>query len=236
MAQDFAARVRSILEQRKLSIAELATNAELDASLVSRLLTETESTRREPRLEHVLAIARALGMVPRELVVGTSAEQLLGEWVPRTEFEAESKLRTEAQTEAATLRTDLAGARSEAATLKGTVEQLSGELTVAARRLADAEATSRREMTALRVAKGAAESKLAAAVAERDQALAFANQNYAAWANARSQILQLQREVASANGSAAAGWITALVGTVGGAIIGSAATAPTRSTKSRRRA
>jgi hypothetical protein len=57
----------------------------------------------------------------------------------------------------------------------------------------------------------------------RDRALAVAQQNYQAWANARSQILQLHREVADAKGSANAGWVAALVGTVGGAILGSAA-------------
>jgi transcriptional regulator with XRE-family HTH domain len=234
MASDsFAQRVRALLDARKMTLAELAASAELDASLVSRLLSETENTRREPRLEHCLAIARVLEMAPRELVGGTSAEPLLGEWIPRGELEAESKLRSEAQTDAATLRTDLAGARGEVAALKAAVEQVSAELAAAVRRHADTEAASRRELTTLRVGKDAAESKLASAIAERDQALALAAQNYTAWANARSQILQLQREVASANGTAAAGWITALVGTIGGAILGAAAAEPARPARRR---
>ena len=40
-------------------------------------------------------------IAPRELVLGTTAEVLLGEWVPRAEFEEESKARSAAQTEAA---------------------------------------------------------------------------------------------------------------------------------------
>jgi transcriptional regulator with XRE-family HTH domain len=211
----FARRVRDLLDARKHSIAELAERAELAASLVSKLLTDTDASRREPRLEHVLAIARALEIAPRELVLGTTAEALLGEWVPRAEFDEESKARSAAQTEAAQLRTELAGARSE-----------SQEVTTVTRRLGDVEANARREHTALRVARESSEARLASALVERDRALAIAQQNYQAWANARSQILQLQREVTEAKGSASAGWVAALVGTVGGAILAAAAAEP----------
>jgi transcriptional regulator with XRE-family HTH domain len=236
-ADSFVRRVREILDAKRLTIAELAERAELAASLVSKLLTETDATRREPRLEHVLAIARALELAPRELVLGTTAETILGEWVPRTEFEEESKARSAAQTEAAQLRTELAGVRSEANALRSTVDQLSQEVATATRRLGDVESAARKEQTALRVAREAAEAKLAAAIVERDRALALAQQNYQAWANARSQILQLQREVVDAKGSASAGWLAALVGTVGGAILGAAAAepaAPVASTPRRR--
>jgi transcriptional regulator with XRE-family HTH domain len=222
----FARRVRDLLDARKHSIAELAERAELAASLVSKLLTDTDASRREPRLEHVLAIARALEIAPRELVLGTTAEALLGEWVPRAEFDEESKARSAAQTEAAQLRTELAGARSESASLRSTVDQLSQEVTTVTRRLGDVEANARREHTALRVARESSEARLASALVERDRALAIAQQNYQAWANARSQILQLQREVTEAKGSASAGWVAALVGTVGGAILAAAAAEP----------
>jgi len=222
----FAHRIRELLDAKKQTIADLADRAELAASLVSKLLTETDAARREPRLEHVLAIARALEVAPRELVLGTTAELLLGEWVPRREFDEESKARSEAQTEAAQLRTELAGARSEVLALKTGVDQLSQEVTAATRRLSDVEAAARREQTTLRVARESADAKLASALVERDHALALAQQNYQAWANARSQILQMQREVAAAKGSASAGWIAALVGTVGGAILGAAAAEP----------
>jgi transcriptional regulator with XRE-family HTH domain len=223
----FARRIRDILEAKHLTIAELAERAELAASLVSKLLTETDAARREPRLEHVLAIARALEAAPRDLVLGTPAESLLGEWLPRDEFEAESKARSLSQTEAAQLRTELAGARSEAGALRSTVDQLSQEVATATRRIADVEVATRREVARLRVACESTEAKLAAALVERDRALAVAQQNYQAWANARSQMLQLQREVADAKGSASAGWMAALIGTVGGAILGAAAAEPT---------
>lgn len=231
----FARRVRELLDARKQSIAELAERAELAASLVSKLLTDTDATRREPRLEHVLTIARALETAPRELVLGTNAEALLGEWVPRAEFDEESKARSAAQTEAAQLRTEFAGARSESASLRSMVDQVSREVTTATQRLTDVEANARRAHTTLRVARESAEARLASALVERDRALAIAQQNYQAWANARSQLLQLQREVTEAKGSASAGWVAALVGTVGGAILGAAAVEPSAPVASARR-
>jgi transcriptional regulator with XRE-family HTH domain len=225
--ETFARRVRDLLDAKKQTIAELAERAELAASLVSKLLTETDAARREPRLEHVLAIARALEVPPRELVLGTTAETLIGEWVPRSEFDQESRARGAAQTEAAQLRTELAGACSEVLALKASVDQLSNEVTSATRRLGDVEAAARREQTTLRVARESAEAKLASALVETNRALGTAQQNYQAWANARSQVLQLQRAVAEAKGSASAGWVAALVGTVGGAILGAAAAEPT---------
>lgn len=227
----FAQRVRGLLDDRKQPLAELAERAELAASLVSKLLTDTEAARREPRLEHILAIARALELPPRELVAGTTAEPLLSEWLPRTELEEESKARTIAQSEAATLRTELAGARTEVQAMKTSVDQVSQELAAATRRTGDVEATARRE----RVTRETAEAKLASALVERDGALEIARQNYQAWANARSYLLQLQREVAEAKGSASAGWMAALVGTVGGAILGAAAAEPAASVASRAR-
>jgi transcriptional regulator with XRE-family HTH domain len=82
----FARRVREHLVSRNLTIAALAERAELAPSLVSKLLTETDAARREPTLEHVLSIARSLEISPGELVAGTGAERLLGQWVLRTEF------------------------------------------------------------------------------------------------------------------------------------------------------
>lgn len=222
----FGRRVRELIDKAGLTIAELGERTELAPSLVSKLLTETDAARREPRLEHVLAIARALELPPRELVLGTGAESLLSEWVPRAEFDAESTARAQAQSEAASLRTELAGVRSEASTQRATVDQVSRDLASTTQRLAEVEAASLGELATLRVARESAEAKLAAALAERDRALELARQNYQAWANARSHVLQLQREVADARGTATVGWITALIGTVGGAILGAAAAEP----------
>lgn len=225
-AASFARRVRACLEERKQSLAELAELAELAPSLVSKLLTDTDAARREPRLEHVLAIARALEITPRELVLGTSAESILSDWIPRAELEEESKARSAAQAESARLRTELAGARSEVNSLRSSVDHLSEEAATITRRLGEVEASARRERTAILTARDSAKAKLEAALSERDQAIDQAWQNYRAWANARSYLLQLQREVAEAKGAASIGWLAALVGTVGGVIVGAAAAEP----------
>ncbi len=227
----FARRVRDLLEGKRVSLSELAEKSELAPSLVSKLLTETESARREPRLEHVLVIARVLEMPPGELVAGTDAESLLGEWVPRTEFEAESKARITAQADSAKLRTELAGTTAEAKALRNNVEQLSRSLDDATKKLAEVEARARREAGTLRVARDAAESKFQAAMTERDQAWEQARTNYLAWANANSRVQHLQRELVEAK---EVGWLKTLVGTVGGAIVGAAAADPGTSSAPRR--
>lgn len=219
----FARRVRELLEQRKLMLAELAERAELPPSVVSKLLTDTDASRREPRLEHILGIARALELQPRELVIGTDAEGILGDWVPRTEFEAESTARGLAQTQAATLRTELAGTRQEAQALQESVNRLTEELASVTHRLGDVEDAARRERTKLRVACEAAEAKCAAAVIERDNALARAHESEQAWTNLRSRVQQLQREVAAAKES---GWLKAFLGAAGGLALGAAAAEP----------
>lgn len=212
----FAARVREIMTQRGINSAVLATRAELTPSLMSRLTTENLSTRRDPQIEHILALARGLEMAPAELVAGTEAEPILGQWIPRDEFEKEVQARNQAQKEASELRTELAGTRSELITLRNELEQMGQEVTKASQRAAEAEASARRELPALRAAKGAAEAKLAQALAERDQAQEAANQNYRAWANAHSQALNLQRQVANADGKAV---ILGLIGTAIGAMV-----------------
>jgi transcriptional regulator with XRE-family HTH domain len=226
----FADRVRELLAASGRTITQLADDAELAPSLVSKLLTETETSRREPRLEHVLAIARALGAHPREVVLGTTAEPLLGEYLPRDEFDKECAARSEAQAAASEIRMELAGARSELVDLKGTLDRAVEELRVVKRRAADVEAAADRERHAAKAALAASEGKRASAIAEYQRIRGLANQNYAAWANAKSMIALLQRELTSlrqqvtkANGEASAAWVAALIGTVGGAVLGHAA-------------
>ena len=215
-SSSFATRVREVMTQKGLSSATLAQRAELTPSLLSRLTTENLSTRRDPQIEHILALARGLEVAPAELVADTEAEPILGQWIPREEFMKEVQTRNEAQAEASELRTELAGVRSELKSLTTELEQMSQEVTKASQRAADAEASARRELPALRAAKGAAEAKLAQAIAERDQAQEAANQNYRAWANAHSQALNLQRQVANADGKAV---ILGLIGTAVGAMV-----------------
>lgn len=215
----FASRVREVMGQRGFTSAVLAKKAELTPSLLSRLITDTDSARREPQIEHILALARGLELAPAELVAGTDAEQVLGQWIPREEFEKEVLARHEAQEEASALRTDLAGVRSELKSLSAELEQMSQEAAKASQR----EVEARKEQASLRTAKDAAEARLGVAVQERDQALQLARRNYDAWSQAQTWILHLKRQVDEAKGAA---WISGLFGAGVGAILANAATDP----------
>jgi transcriptional regulator with XRE-family HTH domain len=214
--ESFSKRVRTLAESKKLTQSELAQRAELDGSLVSKLLTDTDASRREPRIEHIISLARALEVTPRELVAGTTAEVVLGEWVPRRELEDESKSRAQAQARVTNLETDLAAANAEVRVLKVEVSSVT-------KRLGELEAAAGRQIAELRVAHQVAEAKLAAALSERDHAVRVATQGQAALATAKSHLLQAQRELTAARGSASAGWITAFIGTLGGIALGAAA-------------
>lgn len=215
----FASRVREVMSQRGVTSAVLAKSASLTPSLLSRLITETESARRDPQIEHILALARGLEMAPAELVAGTEAEQVLGQWIPRSELEKEVQARLQAQAEAMELRVDLVGLRSELKSLSQELEQMTQEAAKASMR----EVEARREQAGLRSAKDSAEARLAAAVQERDQAMQMARRNYDAWSQAQAWILHLKRQVDESKGAA---WISGLVGAGVGAILANAASEP----------
>lgn len=215
----FASQVREVMGQRGITSAVLAKSAELTPSLLSRLITETESARRDPQIEQILAIARGLQMAPAELVAGTEAEQILGQWIPRVELEKEVQARLQAQAEAMELRVDQAGLRSELKSLSKELEQMTQEAAKASMR----EVEARREQAGLRSAKDSAEARLAAAVQERDQAMQIARRNYEAWSAAQTAILHLKRQV---DESKSAAWISGLVGAGLGAILANSASEP----------
>lgn len=219
----FAERVRERASALSLTLADLAERAELAPSLLSKLLTETEAVRREPRLEHVLALARALGVAAPELVAGTSAERLLGEWVPRGQYDEETRARGAAQAEAAVLRTELAGAAGEALALRGSIEELNQALVSMTQRLATVEDAARRRIAALRADLGACGAKLLAASQERDQANALAATNYDAYVGAVRHVEHAMHLLAEAKGSASVAWLTAWLGGISLVVVGAAA-------------
>jgi transcriptional regulator with XRE-family HTH domain len=205
------------MNERRMTIGDLAERAELDPSLVSRLLAATASARREPRIEHILALARAFEVTPGELVEGTEATSVLRDWVPRAEFDAEATARVQAQTQAAESRTELAGARAEIDGLRRTIADLNGGLDLVRQQL-DA---CQRNMRDASLARDVANARATQAVAERDQALVGRDAYYRAWADMNSRALQLQRDLAGAKNRAAVGWIAALF--AGGAAIAATA-------------
>lgn len=215
----FARRLRAVMSQQGIVSAVLAKRAGLTPSLLSRLITGTESTRREPQLEHILALARGLEIAPAELVAGTEAEHVLGRWIPREEFEKEVQTRLQAQTQCLELRTDLAGLRSELKSLAGELDQTSQEAAKASQR----EVEARKEQAKLRSERDAAVARLSVALHERDQAWELARRNYDAWAQAQTWILHLKRQVDESKGAA---WLSGLVGAGLGAILANAAADP----------
>jgi transcriptional regulator with XRE-family HTH domain len=204
------------MEEKGLTSAALAKKAELAPSLLSRLITENGSARRDPQIDHIFALARAFELPPAEFVVGTEAASVLDEWVPRDELEREIRTRHEAQLEASTLRTDLAGTEME---IQGLTRELD-RMTQEAREAQERELTAQREQASLRVAKDSIEARLTIALQEREKALQLAQRNYEAWADAQAWISGLQRQVENAQGSA---WITGLIGAGVGAVLANAA-------------
>lgn len=220
--QSFAFRVREIMSQRGVVSSNLAKQADLTPSVLSRLITETESTRREPQIEHIWALARALEVAPAELVVGTEAESILRQWVPRVELEKEVQARYEAQLETSGLRTELAGLHSELKSLAGELDQTRQEAAEASQR----EIEARKGQAKLRSERDAAAARLGVTLQERDQAWELARQNYDAWAQAQTWILHLKRQVEESKGAA---WLSVLMGAGVGAILANAAADPPKS-------
>lgn len=201
-AGSFAARVREILRDRGMTIAQLAEQAELDPSLTSRLLAENASTRRDPRPEHVIAIARALEKAPSDLAVGTDAESALADWIPRAELTREIDARLAAQKEASDERTAAAIAREEARVYRAQVDQLSSEQARVADDLAKERMAHARTVRERDAQIAAVRGEVASLQAERDAERARAAQNYRAWSAANSALEGARRNAATATGVA----------------------------------
>lgn len=219
--EQFSRRVRADLETKHMTVAQLAEKSDLDASLVSKLLTETDTSRREPRVEHIIAIARALDKTPHELASGTTAEAVLGDWVPRAELEKESAARVQAQARAGNLETELAASRAEVTAAKN-------ELTRYSQQVADYELKTKREISSLKVTCAGVEAQLGACTVERDKAVAEVVQLKIELASTQSQFQKAHSEMVEARGSQAAAWMTAFVGTFGGYAIGAATAKPAK--------
>lgn len=185
----FAARVRSLLDAREMSLAQLADQSDLQASFLSRLLSDNEATRREPRIEHVVSIARALETTPGELLQGTEHRSLVNDWVPRSEFEAECGERVKAQAESAKARAELSGCRRGVANQQLAMLQLSDRI----RGLESENATMRQLLDE-------SAAKIECLEVEHDDLVDLAQRNYIAYRNARSHFERLRRDVAHARG------------------------------------
>jgi transcriptional regulator with XRE-family HTH domain len=217
---DFAGRVRALLNTKGMTLAQLAQGTELDASLLSRLTAENDSTRRAPQIEHVFAIARSLGTSPAELVQGTSAASILGEWVRATEYAREAQARAAAQQEATELRSQVAELTAVAAARGRECDDLRTRLTGAERALAQAQ----RERDGLRARQTEVER-------QRQEALATAFRHQQLTAAAQAQVENLAQQLQGAKSSATTAWTITGLGALTAILSGSSKSRP----KGRRR-
>jgi transcriptional regulator with XRE-family HTH domain len=239
--QKLAERVRELREARNWSQNDLAERAELPAPALSRIL----SGEREPRIQHLLALANAFEIAVFELVAETDAVDAVGQWVRRENFTEVDRARAGAMREAADLRSKVAARDQEIETLRQRfaesvrqVEESNRTNTGLRAQAARAEqlsrelADARSELTLEKVSRECSERNLTAAEGERDRAIEQANVNYFAWHNAVSRIQQLQFDLQKAKGGQ---WLTATIGALGGALVAAAAEEPPSSGKRRRR-
>lgn len=221
-ASRFAGRVRILVALQGWSLATLAEKASLDPSLVSRLLSEREDTRRLPQMEHVLAIARVLGVSPADLVVGTEVAHVLGDWVPRRELEAEVERRLEAQRAVLTRESDLAARASEAMALRSELNMLRHDHREASERAARAEAELRTGQSDRRVAVATLRSEREIAEQQREDALALFAEAQKELQDLRSRLEAAQRAVEAEQRTRGEGFVAgALLGGVIGAVLAS---------------
>lgn len=195
----FAARTRSLMTERGFTVSQLAQAAELDQSLVSRLAAASATTRREPRIEHVFALARGLGVTPGELVQGTDAASILGDWVPRAELDKEIAKHAKTRRELAAMKNEVVALKQQVASLEAVGRQTRDRLTDANQRGDDAE-----------IARQSAEAGRRDALAECDRWHQQALLLRQTLEGMRSKRVQLERSYQGAKNSAAVGWLAAL--------------------------
>ena len=227
--EEFGLRIRRLLEERKLTQAELAKGTSLSPTQVSRLL----SGDRTVNMDQAVAMGQALGLTVTELVSGTDAAAILGEWVPREEYSTVDRGRVVAEQEVSRLRVALEAANAQIEHLRAEALRLdraaaNHQLEVAKLRLAAARveelnqqnAAQRAELNELRAQARAMERKLEGTEQRANVAVERAQVNYDAWAVARQRILALERDLAKAKGeSVATAVVAAALAGVAGAML-----------------
>lgn len=215
-AQDFGPALAELVRKRGISLAELATRAGLEPSLLSRLTSENPASRRAPRPEHILRIARVLEVHPFEL--GRQAQSiLLVEWVARAELEREITARQQAQTEAAQVRLELETLRAgELAALREQNAQLERTTARTAEQLARAQGAHRRAEVQL------ADARVRAAHLEhsRRELTERVHQLELELADAHQRGRALWEQLQQANSHALTATLLGTLGTIGGAASG----------------
>lgn len=223
--EPFADRVRGLREKRGWSQTELAERADLAPAALSRILTGE----REPRMEHIIALASALETSLTELVAGTTAAGTVLDWVPRQRFEESERLRVETIGERDIAKADAAARCAESGSLKRTLAELNARLEGLEQKLALAEIDARtarqqrQELAQLRqrAATLEAECERLGTQARELSAVLSASRAEAAqfrqlWEETRAQSKQLHSELSTAKGGQ---FLTGAMGLFLGAVL-----------------
>jgi transcriptional regulator with XRE-family HTH domain len=226
-------RVKRLREAKRMKQSELADAIGVDPTVLSRIL----SGDREPQLEQVIAIARALDTSAADLVQDTGKEQVLKEWVPIARLVEEEQLRVQVQNELANARRELIAQVAEIQALRLRSDSLVTTNTnlerefVTLRAQAEEVDRLREQLAAARTRETQLEGERARLSAEltetkkqlssRDQALTVSRQSLT---QVLAQASTLKRSL-EATKSAQVGAVT-VAGLIGG-LIGAAAVAAT---------
>jgi transcriptional regulator with XRE-family HTH domain len=124
--QAFGERIYELREQAQLTQNELAAKASMSRAGLSRILTGA----REVRTQHVLQLALALRLTAAALVEGTDAEGVLGNWIPRVQYDRSERDRIRANDALVAARTELATLTASERVLSAMVHDLRVELAV----------------------------------------------------------------------------------------------------------
>jgi len=234
--EPFADRVRPLREEKGWSQNELAEHADLAPAALSRIL----SGDRDPRMEHLIALASALDITLTELVEGTTAARIVQDWIPRARFEDSEKARVDSLRERDIARADAAARTAEVTSLKRTLKTLTGRIEalegeqVQSRMEVEAARLQRRELSELREQKANLDaecSRLEAQAGELSQAVEESNQQAGQfrqrWEETCMRSQELRSELSKAKGGQ---FLTGALGVFLGAVL-SSDTPPRRSRK-----
>lgn len=120
--QKLSEKILELREQKNLSQAQLAASAEIDASLLSRLIRGD----RDWRPEHIVALARVFEVSALELVAGTDATSVLSDWVSQIDFDKAERARLLAEQEVGVLRAHVAAQNARLVPLEPLAREAQG--------------------------------------------------------------------------------------------------------------
>lgn len=231
--EDFGDRVKALRDERKLSQNDLAKEAGISPASFSRIL----SGERPLRMDQAVALARALGVTVVELTAGTTAEEIVAEWVPRAEYEASDRLRTDAERDLCLARAELQASKAENGSLRDAVRSLTSQVSGLEADLASLQAKAARA-TALAEKNKELERQVVELKGEvaslssfkdeleqqSESARNLANLNYQAWVQAKNRVQVLEKSLLSEKSDkVGVAVISAALGALGAAMMASPA-------------